>query len=131
MSGAISRRRARNCPVEMSLLRIRLSLCWTSGCSTTTTLRFMRAPQSYKKESENGAVAGDGERRRPARARLGGDPPPPRPGAALEHLGERQALRVPPEGGAHAIGDAVEQRHGERPPFDHRPVIDGEHPMRE
>src|ERR1700730_13584946 len=119
MSGAISRSRARNCPVEMSLLRIRLSLCWTSGCSTTTTLRFIFPPKSYKQESENGSVAGDGERRRSALALLAGDAPPRRPGAALQHLGERQRARIHTETGAHAVGDAVEQRHGKRAPFDH------------
>src|SRR5882724_8814238 len=108
MSGAISCNRARNCPVAMSLPRIRLSLCWTSGWSTTTTLRFMRSPSL-----EDGSVADDGERRCAAGALLAGDAPPGRPGAALEHLGKRQAARIHPESRAHALGDAVEQRHGE------------------
>src|SRR6266851_1728994 len=61
-------------------------------------------------------VRGDGERRRPAGPHLSGDAAPRRPSAAFEHFGKRQALRIHLQSGAHAVGDAVEQRHSKGAP---------------
>src|SRR5262245_50165714 len=87
----ISLSSSRNDLVERALSRIRVSLCWTRGCSTTVTpsmtcLRVLG--------SENRAVADDGERRRAVRAKLAGNLPSGGPGAALQDLGKRQGFRI-------------------------------------
>ena len=82
-----------------SLSRISVSLCCTSGWSTTVTPLACPASTSMaglahctrvRTRSEHRPIADHGERRRAIRASRAGEAPARRPGAAFEHLGERQ-----------------------------------------
>src|ERR1044071_9626901 len=68
--------------------------------------------------SEHGSVGPDVERWSPSGAERTGDGAAGGPGAALEHPGERQLGGSLAESQAHRLGDAVEQRDGERAPLD-------------
>src|SRR5690349_20865157 len=96
-------------------MRISVSLCCTSGCSMTVTWPAMGGDVT----SEDGAVGLDADRRAAAGAQLGGDGAAGGPGATLEDAGQRQLLGGLVEALAHEVGDAIEQRDGERAPLDH------------
>src|SRR5262245_51175324 len=70
------------------------------------------------RRSEDGAVRGNLERRSAARTELAGHGAPGGPGAAFEDAGERQLGGGLAEALTHGLGDAVEQRDGQRAPLD-------------
>src|SRR2546423_11479528 len=95
---------SRNDLVERSLSRISVSLCWTSGCSTTVT-PSMGFPDASA--SENRAVADDLEGRRavgPARAC---DLAAGRPRSALQDLGQGEGGSLPAQPSPHHLGEPV------------------------
>src|SRR5579885_778320 len=121
MSGAISRKSARNWPVEMSFERISVSLCWTSGWPTTTTFSVIFCLSSPIKTPCRRSRCEAAARR----------PDAFRPRSAVPHPGERQAHRIEAEAGAERRCQAVEERDGERPPFDDRLLADGQRAARQ
>src|SRR3569623_3661937 len=68
--------------------------------------------------SENGAIAGDRERRAAVGAQPRGEFASGEPGAALEHSRQRKLRLAHAEPRPDRRRDAVEQRHGQRTPFD-------------
>src|SRR5882672_1366479 len=106
----ISASRLRNEFVLRSFWRRCVSLCWTSGWSITMTLEAM--------SSEDRTIAANSQGRAPAGAPLGRELATGSPGSPLEHLREGQLVGGETEDAAHALGGAVEERHGQRAPFD-------------
>src|SRR3954453_17820682 len=113
-----SRASSRNDLVEVSVCRISVSLCCTSGWLTTVTPFIVSLDSKYR------AVTDDLQRRSAVGTLLLCDVASGCPGAALQDAGERQRLAVHIELGADRVGEAVEQRHGERAPFDHQLGVD-------
>src|SRR3569833_459202 len=68
--------------------------------------------------SENGAIAGDRERRAAIGALPRGELASGEPGAALEHTRQRELRLAHAEPRPDRHRDAVELRHGQRTPFD-------------
>src|SRR5437016_2590994 len=113
----ISLRSSRKDLVERSLSRISVSLCWTSGCSTTVTpsMGFPNACALL----ENRAVADDLDGRRAVGSLCTRGLAAGRPGSALEDLGQWEGECVPAQLLAHLFREPIEQSHRERPPFHH------------
>src|SRR6185312_9587705 len=135
----------------VSLSRILVSLCCTSGWLTTwidggsdmifsplhtvvpseakrsrgTSLRTLKRGPSASLGATNlkhGTITLDGDRRPPARPAFGGQRAAGEPGAGLQYLHQRQPLGIEAEMDAHMIGHLVEQGHRQRAPFDDRLV---------
>src|SRR5712664_4140671 len=108
--------RLRNADVLVLFIRIRLSLCWTSGWSMTWTRLDMR----WSPPSEQRAVAGDSNRWRAGPPGVG-QLAPGCPGAAFQDLDQGKLGRVQPHAHGHQWREAIEEGHGQRPPLhDHR-----------
>src|SRR5262249_14522396 len=122
-SRPISRSRRRKFVLDVSLSRILVSLCCTKGWLTTWI--ECGKDMIFSPISEHGAVAGDGDRRPTPGAPFGGKRAACEPGACLQDFYKRKAHGIEAEMGAHGRGNAVEQRHGQRPPFDDGLVADG------
>src|SRR5260370_3590927 len=104
--------RFRNADVLVLFIRIRLSLCWTSGWSMTWTRLDMR----LSPPSEQRAVARDSDRWHSSTPGVG-QLPPSRPGAAFQDLDQRKLGRVQPHPHGHQRREAIEEGHRQRPPL--------------
>src|SRR6266568_3534165 len=137
----ISLRSWRKPLVERVLSRISVSLCCTSGWSTTVTpcmffLFLSLSPPSGRlcpsstgfgareANSEYRAVADDRNRRAGVGPLVARKQPSGRPGAALKHARQREFIDSQTAPLADQHGDLVEQRNGERAPFDHERRVD-------
>ena len=123
----------------VSFWRISVSLCCTSGCAMTWTSGGLELKVcSCRTRSARAAAL---RKRVPSLATTTGGSPPSRrsaamraaggPGAAFEQARERQRCGVDAEHAAHQRRQLVEQRHGQRAPFDDPAVAPADRMPRE
>src|SRR5258708_7714933 len=116
----ISPMSSRNDFVDMSLLRISVSLCCTNGCSTTVTPSIFLLPGARGRLKYR-SVANNLDRWTSIRAALARDCSAGRPRAAFENFGKRQGAGIHVQFFADCIAKPVEQGDGQGAPFDYQP----------
>src|SRR5690349_10803305 len=115
---ACSRASSRKDFVDRSFSRIKVSLCCTSGWSTTVTPCIVVPRSKYR------SVADHLQRWATVSAQFFCESSARAPRAALQNFRQRQCLTILVQARADDLGEMVEQRHGERTPFHHQFGID-------
>src|SRR5688572_22708993 len=109
----ISRVSPRKPRVDRFLSRSSVSLCWTSGWSRMCSFAVIK-----KSSSEYRTVTDDVDGRRAVSTHAARELAARSPGAAFQNGCKREVLPAFTELAAHARRELVEQRDGERAPFD-------------
>src|SRR5216683_844695 len=112
----ISLRSSRNDLVERVLSRIKVSLCWTSGCLTIVTPSMIFSSVLL----ENRSIADDAQWGRAVSRAFMRDLASRRPRTALQNLRQRQREGVRSDTLAQTFRQPVEKRNRQRAPLDHQ-----------
>src|SRR5262245_35707862 len=116
----ISPSSSRNELVLRSFWRMRVSLCWTRGWSTTLTLPAAVILFLSRLVSKDRTVAVHADGRGAVWPALPRQLAAGAPGAPLEDLGQGELVGREAQLPAHLDGGTVEQRDGQRAPLDHQ-----------